>query len=95
MPSAVSNVLYAELKEIDYTASATKKWRLDERISGLTAQPTPAKPRTAYGPSTEQIKTFYKYLHASRNKACKTVPCVSIQQRICCKETCPGFAKHP
>ena len=68
MPSAVSKVPYAELKEIDFTASATKKRRLDERISGLTTQPTPAKPRSAYGASTDQIKTFYERLHASRTK---------------------------
>ena len=68
VPSAVSKVPYAELKEIDFTASATKKRRLDERISGLTTQPTPAKPRSAYGPSTDQIKTFYERLHASRTK---------------------------
>ena len=68
MPSAVSKVPYAELKEIDFTASATKKRRLGERISGLSTQPTPAKPRSAYGPSTDQIKTFYERLHASRTK---------------------------
>ena len=68
MPSAVSKVPYAELKEIDFTASATKKRRLDERISGLTTQSTPAKPRSAYGPSTDQINTFYERLHASRTK---------------------------
>jgi len=68
MPSAVSNVPYAELQEIDFTSSYTKKRKLDERISGLTPQSTPVKPRTAYGPSTQQISKFYERLHASGTK---------------------------
>jgi len=62
MPLAVSNVPYAELQEIDFTSSYTKKRKLDERISGLTPQSTPVKPRTAYGPSTQQISKFYECL---------------------------------
>ena len=70
MPSGVGNVSYAELQEIDFTSSNTKKRKLDERISGLTSQahPTQAKPRTAYGPSTQQISKFYERLHASGTK---------------------------
>ena len=70
MPSGVSNVSYAELQEIDFTSSNTKKRKLDERISELTslAHPTQAKPRTAYGPSTQQISKFYECFHASGTK---------------------------
>lgn len=47
-----------------------KKRKLDERISGLTSQAyqTQAKPRTAYGLSTQQISKFYEHLHASGTK---------------------------
>lgn len=38
MPSAVSNVPYAELQEIDFTSSNTKKRKLDERISELRSE---------------------------------------------------------
>ena len=68
MPSAVSNVAYGELQEIDFTSSNTKKRKLDDRISGLTPQSTPVKPRTAHGPSTQQISKFYERLHASGTK---------------------------
>jgi len=70
MPTVVANVSYAELQEIDFTASNAKKRKLDERISGQTSQahPTKAKPRTAYGPSTQQISKFYERLHASGTK---------------------------
>ena len=68
MPSGVSNVSYAELQEIDFTSSKARK--LDGRISGLTSQahPTQAKPRTAYGPSTQQIRKFFERLHALGTK---------------------------
>ena len=70
MPSGVGNVSYAELQEIDFTSSSTKKRKLDERISGLTSQahPTQAKPRITYGLSTQQISKFYERLHASGTK---------------------------
>ena len=68
MPSAVSNVPYADLQELDFTSSNTKKRKQDERISGLTPQSTPVKPRTAYGPSTQQISKFYERLHPSGTK---------------------------
>ena len=70
MPSGIGNVSYAELQEIDFTSSNTKKRKLDEKISGLTSQahPTQAKPRTDYGPSTKQISKFYERLHASGTK---------------------------
>lgn len=38
MPSAVSNMPYAELQEIDFTSSNTKKRKLDERISELRSE---------------------------------------------------------
>lgn len=44
--SLVSNVLYAELQDIVFLASGTKKGRLDEQISALTTQPTSVKPKT-------------------------------------------------
>ena len=71
MPSGVGNVSYAELQEIDFTFSNTKERKLDERICGLTSQahPTQAKPRTAYGLSTQQISKFYERLHASGTKS--------------------------
>ena len=50
MPSAVTSVPYAELEDIDFTASSTKKRRLYQVISGVTDQPTPVKPWTVYGP---------------------------------------------
>lgn len=70
MLSGVGNVSYAELQGIDFTSFNTKKRKLDERISGLTSQAyqTQAKPRTAYGPSTQQISKFYEHLHASGTK---------------------------
>ena len=70
MPSGVGNVSYAELQEIDFISSNTKKRKLDEKICGLTSQahPTQAKPTTAYGPSTQQISKFYERLHASGTK---------------------------
>lgn len=38
MPSAVSNMPYAELQEIDFTSSNTKKRKVDESISELPSQ---------------------------------------------------------
>ena len=68
MPSTVTKVPYAELQNIDFTASSTKKRKLDEQICGLTAQPTPAKPKATYSPSTQQINKFFESLHASGTK---------------------------
>lgn len=70
LTSSVSNVPYAELQNINFTASSTKKRKVDEIYNPQqhTPQNSSPKPRTAYSPSPAQIHNFYKKLHDSRTK---------------------------
>lgn len=72
MPSAVSNIPYVELCQIDFTSAKTKKRKLDAQISGISPQQSPASTTPGAGsssgsylPSQSQINKFYEDLFQS------------------------------
>ena len=71
LPSPISNVPYDELRNIDLTASSTKKRKLDEIISSHQQHQSPVQPshaRPRYTVSNNQIQNFYRQLHESGTK---------------------------
>lgn len=67
IPASVTNVPYAQLQNINFTAANTKKQKLDDNISGLSETPSAA---TNYGshyvPSQAMVDLFFQKLHNSR-----------------------------
>jgi hypothetical protein len=68
IPASVTNVRYAELHNINFTAASTKKQKLDDKISGLSETPSTATNyRSHYVPSQAMVDLFFQKLHNSGN----------------------------
>ena len=68
MPTAINNIPYSTIQDIDFTAASTKKRKLDEQQSGFTMAASSTKKTEDYYPSQAQKELFLKRLHDSKTK---------------------------
>jgi len=84
MPTAVNNIQYKTIQEIDFTSAKTKKRKLDEAInsSTMTLKLKQRKQPAVSEPASEELSALY-----SEFNTCGVKPVIL--------SLIPGYAKFP